>query len=221
MTRLVESLNISTSPYINALLSILVFIVIAKIADLFVDKILRKFTRFTKSDMDDKILNVVHRPVYFTIVLIGIILAIAYLKPHQNVIFYVDGIIYSVMAVIWTITVIKISNIVIENSIYRVSDITGLSKDILPLIENVSKIVIILASLMAILSIWKINITPLIASAGIAGAGIAIAAKDTIANFGEPAPRVRFREFGESGLHFELLCWAKEPAMRAGCCREN
>ncbi len=29
-----------------------------------------------------------------------------------------------------------------------------------------------------------------------------------------PKPRVRFRTFGESSLNFELLCWAKEPAIR-------
>ncbi|MDA8339641.1 MAG: mechanosensitive ion channel family protein, partial [Nitrospiraceae bacterium] len=183
MTKLIESLNISASPYINAILSIAAFIVIAKLADLFVDKVLRKFTKFTKSDIDDRILDAIHRPIYFTIILIGIVLAIAYLKPSQKVVFYVDGIIYSIMAVIWTIAAVKISNIVIEDAIHKVSDVTGLSKDIIPLIENVSKIAIILASLMVILSIWKINITPLIASAGIAGAAIALAAKDTIANF--------------------------------------
>ena len=30
----------------------------------------------------------------------------------------------------------------------------------------------------------------------------------------EPEPRVRFREFGDSSLNFELLCWVKEPALR-------
>jgi small-conductance mechanosensitive channel len=183
MTGLIESLNISASPYINALLSIFAFIVIAKIVDLFVDKAVRKFVSFTKSEIDDKILDIIHRPLYLTIILVGIALAIAYLKPSEKVIFYTDGIIYSIMAVIWMIAVIKASNIVIENAIYKVSDVTGLSKDIVPLIENVAKIAIIVAGLMVVLSIWKINITPLIASAGIAGAGIAIAAKDMIANF--------------------------------------
>ncbi|MDH4232145.1 MAG: mechanosensitive ion channel, partial [Nitrospirota bacterium] len=175
-------------------------------------------------------------------------------------------------------------------------------------------IAIIIAALMVVLSLWKVNITPLLASAGIAGAAVAFAAKDTIANFfggisvfvdkpftigdyivldkgergevvaigvrstriktrddiqitipnsviantkiinesapvpnfrvripvsvaygsdidlierilldiaagnenvlPEPSPRVRFREFGESSLNFELLCWAKEPALR-------
>ncbi len=29
-----------------------------------------------------------------------------------------------------------------------------------------------------------------------------------------PEPRVRFRELGDSGLHFELLCWINEPVLR-------
>lgn len=30
----------------------------------------------------------------------------------------------------------------------------------------------------------------------------------------EPAPRVRLRSFGDSGLNFELLCWIDEPVLR-------
>ena len=30
----------------------------------------------------------------------------------------------------------------------------------------------------------------------------------------DPEPRVRFRQFGDSSLNFELHCWAKEPALR-------
>jgi small-conductance mechanosensitive channel len=29
-----------------------------------------------------------------------------------------------------------------------------------------------------------------------------------------PEPRVRLREFGDSGLNFELLCWIEQPALR-------
>ena len=36
---------------------------------------------------------------------------------------------------------------------------------------------------MLVLSIWKVNVTPLLASAGIAGVAVALAAKDTLANF--------------------------------------
>jgi small-conductance mechanosensitive channel len=90
---------------------------------------------------------------------------------------------YSILTVIWCITIIRISNTVIEYGIRRVSDVTGLSRDIIPLVENIAKIAIIIAALMVVLSLWKVNITPLLASAGIAGAAVAFAAKDTIANF--------------------------------------
>jgi len=55
MTGLLEALNISTSPYLNALVIIIVFIILAKALDLIIDKGLRKLTRFTKSDIDDRI----------------------------------------------------------------------------------------------------------------------------------------------------------------------
>ena len=314
MTAFIEALEITDSSYLNAVISVLAFVVIAKMADILVDKVLRKFTRFTKTDIDDRIIDLIHRPISFTIVIIGVVLAISYLNPAPNVFFYSSGVLYSILTVIWCITIIRISNAVIEHGVRRVSDVTGLSKDIIPLVENISKLAIIIASLMVILSLWKVNITPLLASAGIAGAAVAFAAKDTIANFfggisvfvdkpftigdyivldkgerGEvvaigvrstriktrddimitipnsviantkiinesapsqnfrvripvsvaygsdidviekilldiaagnenvlpdPSPKVRLREFGESSLNFELLCWAKEPALK-------
>lgn len=314
MTGFVKSLQISDSPYVNALLAIAVFMVIAKTADLFVDRVLRKFSRFTKTDVDDRIVDLIHKPVFYTILVIGVVITIGELKPPARIVFYTEGFLYSILAAVWCVTVIRISNTVIEHAVMKGPDTTGMSKDIVPLVENVAKIVIIVATLMVILSVWQINITPIIASAGIAGAAVAFAAKDTIANFfggislyvdkpfkigdyivldagergevvnigarstriktrddimitvpnsviantkivnesapipnfrvripvsvaygsdidrvqeilleiardndniiPEPAPRVRFRQFGESSLNFELLCWAKEPVLR-------
>ncbi len=314
MTGLIESLNISSSPYVNAAISVLAFVVVAKIADLFVDRVLRRFSSFTKTEIDDIIIDLIHYPIFLTIILIGLINAVLYLKPPQKIMFYSNGLLYTVITLIWTITIIRISRLIVKHSINKVSDVTGLGRDIIPLVENIAKITIIIASLTVILSYWKINITPIIASAGLAGAAVALAAKDTIANFiggvsvfidkpfkigdyivldggerGEvvaiglrstriktrddiliaipnaivantkiinesapvprfrvripvsvaygsdidlvektllgislennnvldsPAPRVRFREFGDSSLRFELLCWAREPAVR-------
>jgi len=313
MVQFIESLKISTSPYINVILSIVAFIIIAKAIDLFIDKVLRRFVRFTKSDVDDRIIDIIHRPIYFTIIIIGCIFAVIYTQPPSKVIFYANGTLYTFVAILWTITIIKLANALIEHFIYKATEATGL-REIVPLVENVFKIVIVVVLFIVILSIWQINITPLLASAGIAGIAIAIAAKDTLANFfggisvfidrpykigdyvdldsgergevveigirstriktrddilvtipnslianskiinesapiphfrvripigvsygsdidlvektlletaannsnvqAEPAPRVRFREFGDSALHFELLCWAKEPALR-------
>jgi len=309
-----ESLKILTSPYMNAFLSIFLLVVFAKIVDIIINKVFRRFAKFTKSNIDDRIIDAIHRPIYLTIILMGCAIIITRLKASPDVVFYINNALYSAVSIVWAITIMKISNAITEHVIYKGPDVMGLSRDIIPLIENLLKIVIIAAALMTVLSIWEINITPLLASAGVVGVAIAIAAKDMLSNFfggisifmdrpyklgdyivlesgergevvtigvrstriktrddiliavpnavianskiinesapipnfrvrihvsvsygsdidlvertlleiasnnrnilSEPAPRVRFREFGDSALNFELLCWAREPALR-------
>ena len=314
MASLVEALNISSSPFTNAFISILVFLVIATVVDIFIDKGLRRITRRTSMALDDKILDTVHRPVYYTILLVGVLLAVEYLGPGARAPLYARGFLYTIMTIIWTFAVIRINNALAQDAFDRDADVTGLRKDLLPLFENVMKIVVFVASVAVIFSVWEINVTPLLASAGIIGAGLAIAAKDTVANlFGgisvfldrpfrvgdyivldqqergevvsiglrstriktrdhiqvivpnsiianskivnesapmphfrvkipvgvaygsdidlvqkilveiardnvhvvtEPEPRIRFRQFGDSALMFELLCWVTDSSMR-------
>jgi small-conductance mechanosensitive channel len=183
MINFIETMNISSSAYVNALISVLVFIVIAKAADLLIDKVIRRFSRFTRTEVDDRIIDVVHKPVFFTIIIVGILLSVQSLALSEKLFFSIKGVLHSVLAVIWCLAAMRIGDSIIEHAVHRVSDVTGMSRDIIPLVENVSRIVIILGGIMVVLSIWHINITPIIASAGIAGAAVAFAAKDTIANF--------------------------------------
>lgn len=314
MEQAIEYLNITDSRVLNALLIFAVFVVLAKAADIFVSRLLRGLAHLTKSELDDRIIDVVHRPVFLTVIIAGAMQSAAFIGLPAKSGFYTHGVLYTLLVLIWGIAVVRVSNLLIENTLHKVADITGLGKDIIPLVENVWKILVVIAGLAALASIWNINITPLLASAGIAGVAIALAAKDTLANFfggisifidrpykigdyivldsgergevveigirstriktrddilisipnsiiantkiinesapvpnfrvrvpvsvaygsdielvekiltdiamgnenlqKEPPPRVRFRVFGESSLDFELLCWAKEPALR-------
>ncbi len=307
-------LNISDSPAIYALLIFILYIIIAKVVDIFIEKVLRRLAGLTRSDLDDKIIDMTHRPIFLTIIMIGSIHAIKIFDPSESLVFYFKGSLFTFMALMWGMFFIGISNMIIKNNVHKVADITGLNNEVAPLVGNILKVIVIAAALMIVLSIWELDITPLMASAGIAGVAIALAAKDTIANFfggisifldkpykigdyivldkgerGEvveigirstriktrdgilisipnsiiantkiinesapvpkfrlripvsiaygtnidiveeallktalenenvlkdPEPTVRFREFGESSLNFELLCWAKEPALR-------
>ena len=183
MARIIELLKISESPYINAALSIVAFAIIAKAADYFINKIFRRIVSFLWTGADESIIAAMHLPVFFSVLTLGVSMSIKYLQPPKEFTFYIDGIFYSIVAVLWMMSIIKIGSTIIEHAIKKVSDVAGLSVDIVPLIRNMTKIIIVLATLMIILAVWQINITPLVASAGIVGAGIALASKDTIANF--------------------------------------
>jgi MscS family membrane protein len=183
VTGFIESLGISSSPYVIAGLAMIAFVVIAKIADLFVDKVMRRFTQFTSTDIDDRIIDIIHRPVFFTIIILGMTSPLSYLELALNKEFFGNGVFYTFLTLIWAVTVVRISKTVIAHSIEKFGDTTGLRNDIVPLVENVLKTAVGVAALMIILSLWNVDITPLIASAGIVGAAVAFASKDTIANF--------------------------------------
>ena len=56
-------------------------------------------------------------------------------------------------------------------------------RDLFYMFKNISRIILVFTAILWGLSIWDIAITPIFASAGIAGIAIALAAKDTLANF--------------------------------------
>jgi small-conductance mechanosensitive channel len=49
--------------------------------------------------------------------------------------------------------------------------------------ENIGRVLMLLAAAALLLLVWKIDVSPLLASAGIAGLAVALAARDTLANF--------------------------------------
>ncbi len=183
MTKFIESLNISTSPYINAFIVIATFFIVALIFNFIIIKLLIKISKLTKSDFDDRLISTFKMPVFFTIILAGILYAFKGMFPTIHFEKITSQVIFSLIAIFWTIAAIKTTNVIIENAIYKLFDITGLRKDVLPLIENIVKFAIVVGAILIVFSIWNIDITPVLASAGIISAVIAFAAKDTIANF--------------------------------------
>ena len=176
-------LNIISSPIIKAVIIFLFYVLLAKITDIFMDKVFRRLARLSKSELDDRLIDLLHRPVFFTVIVIGSIHSIEILNVPEKYVFYSNGILFTLLAFLWCICIIRISGLIIEKTVDKVRDITGLSRELAPLIENIWKVLVVVASTMFVLSIWKVDITPLVASAGIVGVAVALAAKDTLANF--------------------------------------
>ncbi|TAL67323.1 MAG: mechanosensitive ion channel family protein [Bacteroidetes bacterium] len=314
MTELFKRFEIFLAPHWIAIISIVIFIGLSFLIQFLFDKVLRQFAKRTETKFDDHIIDALHLPVLFTLILAGIIIVLADLHLKNEFFVITNKIIYSVISLIWCFALIRITTIIVKNSISKISSETGLSKDVIPFLSNFLKFAIFVGAVTVIFIIWKVDVTPLIASAGVVSVIIALAAKDTLANFfggvsvfidkpyrigdyieldqkerGEvveigirstriktrddilisipnsiianskiinesapvkhfrvrvpigvaygsdidlvenvlieiaknneniipdPEPRARFRQFGESSLDFELLCWAKEPALR-------
>jgi MscS family membrane protein len=183
MEELIISLKISDSKIINSLINFGIFLFVAIILRLFITKILTRLTRLTKSDVDDTIIDALKNPIFYTFVIAGLKSSLGHFKIPESYDTNIHNTLNTFIVIFWMVAAIRVIKSVATRGIKKVFDMTGLSKDIIPLIATFIRIAVFVAALMAIFSIWSIDITPLIASAGIASAVIAFAAKDTIANF--------------------------------------
>ena len=113
------------------------YIILAKAAHVLTDSIFRRLAKLTKSEIDDRFIDLLHRPVFFTVVAIGSVHAIQLLNVPEKYLFYSRGILFSILAVLWCVCLIKLSNFLITKTIKRVTDLTGLSREVMPLIETV------------------------------------------------------------------------------------
>lgn len=176
-------LQITNSTYINAVLVLLVFLILGKLVDIFFKRFLKTMAAKTKTEIDERVINMLHRPVYQTIVISGGLIATSFVAPTERISFFVSGVLKSAILLIWGVVIFRLSHTLIDEIGKRITDVTGLGKELLPLFENIGKILIIIVTGMIFLSLWRVDITPLLATAGIAGFAVAFAAKDTIANF--------------------------------------
>ena len=307
--------RIAPNRYLQALLIILFFYTLAKIVDLIIRRFVRRLTNHTHFTLDDQILDILHKPVFVSIMLIGLVLAAGRIDFEPQVAFITKGGIKTVAIFLWATAAGRFLKLILGVVSRDERRFSFVQERTLPLFNNLLAIVVVVLAIYFIFLAWNIDVTAWMASAGILGLAISFAAKDTLANlfsgvfivadapykmgdfivldsgergevthigirstrlltrddveitvpnsvmgnakitnesggphekyrirvkvgvaYGsdidkvhtvlmdvaqthpevcrEPAPRVRFRAFGDSSLDHELLCWVEKPVMR-------
>jgi MscS family membrane protein len=141
----------------------------------------------TDTKLDDIIIAAIGTPAQVAIVAVSVYIALKYfgvipanlqwiLEPRFITAFYV------VMAA-WVISSFLHDIVTIYGHRLAENSEGDWDDRLVELLELVIKYVVWFAAVMAILSVFEVNITPFLAGAGIAGLAIALAAQDIISNF--------------------------------------
>ena len=173
---------IFTNPFYKAIFYVLLSILVAKISDLIFKSLLRKMAGKTKTTIDDHIIDILHRPIYLSILFVGLGFSASLLDILSSIQFIINGSLKTIIVIIWGSAIFK-------SFIYTInwySSKSGLRKQnqkrLMPLFDNLGKIIIFIAVIYFIFISWGINVTGWLASAGILGIVLGLAAKDTLAN---------------------------------------
>lgn len=300
---------------LRAITVLVLALLAALVLDRVVMRLLKRLSNHTTSRIDDQILGYLGRPLFHSIMMLGLAAAISILRPGDKL----EGLLFSVMqsyaVLLWSLFLIRMARLLLRKMADIPSRFALVRTQTLPLFENVALILIVGLTVYLIFTAWHIDMTAWLASAGIIGIAVGFAAKDTLANLfsgvfiladtpykigdyvvldsgergevthigirstriltrddvevtipnnimgntkiinesggphtkyririkvgvaygsdvdlvrqvllqvaeqeeavcGEPEPRLRFRNFGNSSLDFELLAWIEEPALR-------
>jgi small-conductance mechanosensitive channel len=166
-----------------ALQVIILFVIyggIAVVLSLVLGKIVKRLATFTSSNLDNKIIDCLHPAVSWTIIGVAFIQSLAELDIQDRSAVLFNMVCLSIILISWVLALRKAARISIE---YFTVESRGVGQDLLLLLHKLFIILVTLLGIFLLLEIWQVNLTPLLASAGIAGIAVAMAAKDTLANF--------------------------------------
>ncbi|NIA27546.1 MAG: mechanosensitive ion channel [Desulfobulbaceae bacterium] len=305
---------IGPNVYLQALVIAVGFIALGKFADWLLSRMIGRFARRSRTDIDDRLIDLVHRPIFLSFVLLGLALSTLRIELPDAAEFLTLGVLKTIAVIIWYNMLRHFTALLVQVAKRRRNS-KIVQTGMLALIQNVVKVVLFALAIYFLFLAWNINVTAWVASAGIVGLALSFAAKDTLSNLfagvsivmdapyktgdfiildtGErgvvthiglrstrlltrddveitipngvigngkiineaggpsekhririsvgvaygsdidhviatlekvaadnaevctdPAPRVRFRNFGESSLDFQLLCWIDRPINR-------
>jgi small-conductance mechanosensitive channel len=169
----------TASPWLNAALVLTLSVLAAWLTDIFVTRVLLRLVSSTTSDFDDRMVSLLHRPIFISVLLLGSFAALRLLDSPRGV----DLLLLTLLVAIWTLTALRVSNLVFEYLPRLIPGEWNTAFGFSPLLKNITVVVFFTLGVMGVLTVWDVSVTPLLASAGLVGAAVAFASKDTLSNF--------------------------------------
>ena len=175
-------MQITTNRYLQAVMILLLFLGLATILNLVVTRLTKEWVEKSSIKLDDHILEIFHKPIFLTIILFGLGLAVERLEFREGISFIAQSGIETVAVFLWTSAILRFLKPLL-NLVSRDKSRFKLVEDrTLPLFNNLLVLLVVGLSIYVIFLVWDIDLTAWVASAGILGLGISFAAKDTLAN---------------------------------------
>lgn len=174
---LIEFFN---NPWIDTILILILFLVGSKVLTFIIEKVVKVFVKKTKTKLDDLLIQKLDRVAVWFLFFIGIrIFVIPLLKIE-----ILDKINNAFIILFTTWIIVKIVDVFIEVWGVKFAKRTKSKVDeaLLSLFHKFSRIALFAIGIILVLNNFSIEITPFIASLGIAGIVIAFAIQSTLSN---------------------------------------
>lgn len=159
-------------------------LIAAKILYLIFGKVIKKLAKKTKTKLDDIMVELLEKPVVQLVVIGGVWFAFNRLTFSDGISDWITNVYWFIVVLTVTWFIVRFIDALIQE--YLVPMVEKSENDfddhILPIVRKVSKVGIWAVGIIVALNNAGYDVTTLIAGLGIFGMGVALAAKDTVAN---------------------------------------
>ncbi len=169
-------------PVAMALMLLVVGLVLAKIVQWVFSDVLHRLTQRSKSDLDDRLILLLSRPVFITVLITFLLISMAALQLPVAWDLLINRVLLSMLVFSWTLAGSRSIGIFLDILKHIKDHFKVIEERTMPLFNMVLKGLVVGISVYLLLNIWGIDATAWLASAGIVGIAVGFAAKDTLAN---------------------------------------
>ncbi len=183
-----EIVNKLLSQQLPAVIVVFSFIA-AFIIDFLFSVVFKRFASKTKTNFDDNLIQILHKPIFYSTFFTGWIIAIKKTSNQYEIYKgqllsdFIISIVLSFMIIVWATAIFK-AFVQFVKWYGKTADSNKLFQQrMVPLFDNVGKLIIFLGCAYFLFKSWGWDVTGWLASAGVIGIVVGLAAKDTLANF--------------------------------------
>ena len=143
------------------------------------DRYLKRLTDRIDGDVDEIVFGGVHTALYLTVGFAGAYVGTQVYDVSPGIAVPLEAGTLSVVIVVWAVTLLRVG----RKASAVVTDSRYIDRQMVPILQNVWSAAIAGVGIFLLLVLWDVDVTPLLASAGVAGIIVGLAARDTLANF--------------------------------------
>ncbi len=168
-------------PILGAVFIVVLFYILAFVIRAILVRSIGKLVSNTQTELDDRVLTGLKKPLFNVVFLFGLTLAVRAAKLPVG-----TDIIVKILLSLIVVTLIRASFFLSSELLSALARnhhrFAAIEERSMPLLDIISKLVIMLVGSYGLLIIWGVNPVGWLASAGIVGLAVGFAAQDTLAN---------------------------------------
>ena len=157
-------------------------LVVAFIAEWILVRLLAAAARKTVTDLDDKVIALLHRPIFLSVLFYGVSWSLEPQELPESATWAIHGVLKTSAVVIWASVAFQTTALLLEALSKRASSHSILQQRTLPLFSMLFKGLTFAMAVYFLFLAWDVDVTAWLASAGIIGLAVGFAAQDTLAN---------------------------------------